>query len=76
MKLKIDYIALKMTEIAVYPIIVQMNTKDIQIGSVKVSFNNGKVINRTQEEWDVILEQVKIQFKKGDFLTKVKSGWT
>ncbi len=63
-----------MTE-KVYPIIVKMNTKEVQIGSAKVEFDCGDVINNYQKEYDVKFKDAKIQYKEGDFLTKVLSGW-
>lgn len=59
----------------VYPIIIRMKTKEVQIGSAKVEFSYGTAINRTQEERDVILKDIKLNFKVGEWITKVLSRW-
>ena len=59
----------------VYPIIIKFNSKEVQIGSVKVDISYGDVIDRYEREHDVTINDMKIQFKKGDFITKIKSRW-
>ena len=63
-----------MTE-KVYPLIIKMNTKEIQIGSIKVEISSGNAIDRIEQEHDVTIKDINIQFKKGDFITKIKSKW-
>jgi len=63
-----------MTE-KVYPLIIKMNTKEIQIGSIKVEISSGNAIDRIEQEHDVTISDINLQFKKGDFIAKVKSRW-
>ena len=63
-----------MTE-KVYPIIIMMNSKNVQIGSAKVEFGSGNIISAIHQEHDVTLKELNIQFKSGDWLTRVLSNW-
>lgn len=60
---------------AVYPIIIKMKSKEVQIGSAKVEFNSGSIKNSCQREHDVILKDIKLNFKIGDWITKILSHW-
>lgn len=60
----------------VYPLIIKMKTKEVQVGSVKVHIDTGIVVSRSYEEHDVTLEEINIQYKEGDFLTKVLTPWS
>ena len=59
----------------VYPLIIKMNSKDVQVGSVKIKFANKKIIGRCKAEWDAELGDIKIQYEEGDFITKIKGNW-
>ena len=59
----------------IYPIVIKINKKEVMIGSAKVEIDGGSLINSSEQEHRVILKETKIQFGKGDFLTKVRSIW-
>ena len=58
----------------VYPIIIRMNSKDIQIGSAKVEFSSGSIINKSQREHEATLRDIKLNFKVGDWIDNVLCG--
>lgn len=57
-----------------YPIKIEMNSKDIQIGTAKVEFDYGDLINGCQRRHEAILKDIKLNFKEGDWLTNVIAG--
>ena len=59
----------------VYPIIIKMQSKEVQIGSAEVEFDLGSYINNIHQEHNVILKDIKLNFKEGDWITKVLSNW-
>jgi len=59
----------------IYPIIIKFKTKEVMIGSIKVEFDGGEIINRTQREHNFKVKEIKLQFKEGDYLTKLLSAW-
>jgi len=50
-----------------------MNSKEIQIGSAKVMFNNEDVISRCESKWQVILKDWYLSFKKDNIIGEVLS---
>ena len=56
-----------------YPIVIKMNSKEIQIGNAKVEFDYGDVINSCQKRHDAILKDIKLNFKEGDWIANVLS---
>ncbi len=59
----------------VYPVIIKMKTKDVQIGTAKVEFGSGKIINRIQQEHDVVLKEIKLNYIEEDWIAKALSRW-
>ena len=64
-----------MTTEKVYPIIIQMNTQEVHIGSAKVEFDTGSMKNNTHYEHNATLKDIKLNFKVGDWIAKVLSRW-
>lgn len=59
----------------IYPIMIKFDSKEIQIGSAIVDISSREIVSRCTQENDVILEDFNIQFKKGDWITKLLSEW-
>lgn len=59
----------------VYPIVIQMNSKDIQIGHARVGFENEMPFARFKSKWNVILKETKIGFKKDEKIGEIVGGW-
>ncbi len=57
-----------------YPIIIKMNSKEVQIGSAKVEFEGKDLINISQRRSEVLLKDIKLNFKEGDWIANVLSG--
>ena len=64
-----------MSKERVYPIIIRMKSKDVQIGSVKIEFISRRIISNVYQVHDAILKQIKLNFKEGDWITNVTSNW-
>ena len=65
---------MKMEKEIAYPIIIKMNSKEIQIGSAKVEFEGKNLISVSQRRSDVILKNIKLNFKEGDWIANVLFG--
>ena len=62
----------------IYPLIVRINGEDVQIGSLKLDINLDKCLkfNAGNENYlysaDYLINNIQLQYKKGDFLHKGK----
>jgi hypothetical protein len=60
---------------AVYPIVVRLDSKDVEIGSMIVEATKEHILGMYWKETDIMVKEIKLLFEKGDYLTKVVSSW-